>query len=963
MRLHFTEPVWLWLLLPAFAWTIWLFVKSDVHIGKARRWIALALRSIVLLFLIFAIAGVQVLKSKDGVNVFYVLDRSESIPPAQQEAARMYVNESSEEKQPEDAGGVIVFGGNTGIEFNLNKVVQLEQVQAVVSPDATDLAGAIRLATAAFPEAGQKRIVILSDGNENVGDAIEASIASRSMDVSIDVIPLGAERKNDVVVKELQVPPNLKKGQTFDAKIFIESELAQRVTMRIYRNDEFLGEQAVELEAGKNLFSFPQTLENPGFYDYEVKIEARGDAIIQNNEAVSYTTIQGDPRVLIISENPEADQMLASVLRDGKLDVRLVGVSGFPETLAEMQSYDSIILSNVAAGEKGREEWRLLESAIRDFGVGFVCIGGDQSFTAGGYRGTPLEDYLPVSMELDSKKVLPRGALALVMHGMEFNNGNQVARDVAIGALDALGPEDEMGVLLWDGSVRWLFELQKVGDKRALGQQINGMNQGDLPDFQRIMELGYDGLKKSTANIKHMIVFSDGDPGAPTQQLMDAMVGDKITVSTVLISGHAGPQTMIQIAEQGRGRFYNVTNPNFLPQIFLKETAVILKSAIFENPFLPQLVSSSETVRGLDGWPTLLGYVATTLKDRADTPLMTDKGDPLLAHWQYGLGRSVAFTSDARSKWAQGWQSWGAYSQFWNQVVQWSLRKVDASDFQTEIEIDNGEGFVAVEALDGDGNFRNFLTLQTVVVDPKGERQLVYLDQVGPGRYEGRFDTRDVGTYQLNVLDLQDGVLRGSQSVGASVSYSPEFNATEPNLHLLNRLVDIGGGRIVNPALFEDNPFVHDRKETYQPVDLWEQLLKLAVILFVIDIAIRRVSLDRDQIAAVGAFVRRCLFLAPREAAAPDQRMGSLLSKKREVQTDYSAAKPGSRPREELFNPAGDLDETTAPPEVRATSESRSTSPAASPEPDSAPASEEDDSPAARLLRAKKRAQNWKNDE
>src|SRR5206468_4541919 len=141
---------------------------------------------------------------------------------------------------------------------------------------------------------------------------------------------------------------------------------------------------------------------------------------------------------------------------------------------------------------------------------------------AGGYKGTPLETTLPVNMDLDSKKVLPSGAVVLVMHGMEFANGNQVARDCAQGVLAALGPNDEMGVVLWDGTEHWLFELQKAANKAELGRQIAGMNQGDLPSFQGMMELSHAALKKSTANLKHIIVFSDGDPGAPSPELMKA---------------------------------------------------------------------------------------------------------------------------------------------------------------------------------------------------------------------------------------------------------------------------------------------------------------------------------------------------------------------------------------------------------------------------------------------------------
>src|SRR5437762_3248592 len=126
----------------------------------------------------------------------------------------------------------------------------------------------VRLGTAAFPETGQKRLVLLSDGNENIGDAEAALLAARPLGVTFDVVPLGVERGNDVSVQKLGLPNRVKKGQTFEAKIFIQADKAQPATLRLYRNDQPLGDQKVELTAGKNLFTFPQTLDDPGFYSY-----------------------------------------------------------------------------------------------------------------------------------------------------------------------------------------------------------------------------------------------------------------------------------------------------------------------------------------------------------------------------------------------------------------------------------------------------------------------------------------------------------------------------------------------------------------------------------------------------------------------------------------------------------------------------------------------------------------------
>jgi uncharacterized membrane protein len=956
MRFQFTHPFYLLALVPALGWVFWFAWKSDVQIIAWRRWTALILRLFVLLALVFAIAGFQWLLPVEGMNVFFLLDRSDSIPSAQQEAAREYVSKTAKQMQKVDKTGVIVFGSEASIESAPNPAVDLQKIQAVVGTERTDLAAGIRLGTAAFPESGQKRLVVLTDGNENVGDAMSAVLAARPLGVTVDVVPMGITRANDVSIQKVQIPPRLKKGQTFEVKIFVQAEQAQAATIRLYRNEQYLGEQKVELEAGKNLFSFPQALSEPGPYKYDVRVDAPGDPLPQNNRATAFATVRGDPRILIVSADPEQDRPLATALQSSRLVIELVGLNKFPGTLAEMQSYDSIFISNLAAGDIGTDRQKLLESAVRDFGVGLVCVGGDQTYAAGGYRGTPLETTLPVSMELDSKKVLPSGAVVLIMHGMEFNNGNQVARDCAQGVLAALGPSDEMGVLLWDGNEHWLFPLQKVGKKTDLAREIAGMNQGDLGSFQQIISMAHEGLKKSTANLKHIIVFSDGDPGAPNLPTMQAIVADRITVSTVLISGHAGPDTMVWMADQGRGRFYNVNSPDELPQIFLKETAVILKSAIYEDPFKPQVRSLSEVVRAIGSteYPTLLGYVATSPKSRAETPLWTDKGDPLLAHWQYGLGRAVAFTSDAKAKWARTWLTWEKYRQFWSQIGQWSLRRLENADFTTEVSVEKGEGLIDVEAVDDQGNYRNFLNLQAAVVGPKGERQTVRLEQTGPGHYEAHFPTKEVGGYLLNLMDIREGQLRGSQVVGASVNYSPEFNATEPNVNFLRRLAESGGGKVLEPGVPALNPFSHDRRKTFQPRDLWESLIRLAIVLFTLDVGVRRIQIDREE----WALLQRRLFFWQRspQKASTEESLTMLLARRDQVRSTKTAA---SDLKPELFQPQKSIE--IAVPEVpTASSLEQPVAPGSSKA--APPATEEPgSSTTSRLLEAKRRAQKRKS--
>ena len=910
MNFQFTHPLYLLALVPALGWTAWLFWKTDVQIGSVRRWLAFVLRVAIVISIVLAVAGLQWKQPLEGVNVMFVLDRSDSVPSPQQEAAFKYAVQVTAQKKTEDRVGFLVFGSDAALETTVRDYAdpKKEKIFAIVGSDRTDIAGAVRLATAAFPETGQKRIVLLSDGNENVGDALNAVLSAKPLGVTIDAIPLGIARGNDVSVQRFGLPSRVKKGQTIEAKIFVQSDRKQKATLRLYRDEQFLGDQQIELEPGKNLFTFPQTLSEPRFYTYSVQVDVPGDNIPQNNRAAGFVNVRGDPRILLVSADPQQDANLAAALQSAQIEVRVVGADKFPESLAELQSYDAIFLSNIAAGDLGDRLMKLIESAVRDFGVGLVCVGGDQTYLAGAYKGTPLETTLPVNMELDSKKVLPPGAVVLVMHGMEFGNGNQVARDCAQGVLAALGPQDELGLVMWDGTERWVYELQKVGDKKEASRSIAGMNQGDLPSFEGVMSKAYVALKKSNASLKHMIVFSDGDPAPPSQQLMNDIVAARITASSVLISGHAGPQTMQFIADQGRGRFHNVVSPNDLPQIFIKETMVILKSAIYEEPFRPKLVAPSELVRGIGGdeYPTLHGYVSTQPKARAEVPLVSEKGDPILAHWQYGLGRAVAFTSDAKPKWARMWMNWDKYRQFWSQIAHWSLRRVENADFTTEVSIEKGEGLISVEALDTQGNYQNFLNLQTVVLSPKGDRQMVRLEQTGPGHYEARFPTKEVGAYSLNLMDVRDGKVRGSQFLGASVNYSPEFTATEPNLHLLQQIVDTSGGKMLpmDASLPDDNPFLHDRRKTFQPRDLWELLLKLAICLFPLDVGVRRIQIDRAEWLKATATLRRAIFFwrgKPRPVEA-DESLAALLARRDQVRSKTTSA--STQPAPELFQPA-----------------------------------------------------------
>ncbi len=961
MNIQFTSPQWLWALLPGVLWVLWLTVKSDVQLSPWRRGLVTAVRLVILICLVLALAGIQWKQPKEGLNVFFLLDRSQSISPEQQERAQKYVNEAAKGKSMEDRGGVIVFGAGASIETMPNAVVELPQVQAVVPPERTDLGAAIRLGAAALPEHGQRRLVILSDGNENSGDAMAAVLAAKPLGVTVDVVPLSLSRGGDVSVQKLMLPSKLKVGQAFEVKILLHSDRDKAASVRLFRNDQLLGEQPVQLVPGKNLYAFPQKLDEAGFYNYQIQVDVPGDMIPQNNKATSFASVRGDPTVLLVSADPDQDANLAAALRTSKLTVKHVAVEGFPETLAEMQSYDSIFLSNVASGDLTTDMLKLLEIAVRDFGVGFVCVGGDQTYAAGAYRGTPLETILPVEVELSSKKVLPPGALVLIIDKSGSMSGDKIelVKSAAIGAVRALGDSDFVAVIAFDGAPYVVTELQKAGNRSKIERSISGIEAGGGTSMYPPMVTAYEMLHESRAALKHVIVLTDGEsqPG-DFEGITKKMAAEKMTVSTVAAGEYIDGALLQSIAATGRGRFYHVRNPTQIPQVFIKETAVILKSAINEEPFQPKMVSSTEPVRGIGSgeFPTLLGHVVTEPKSRAELALVTGSGDPLLAHWNYGLGRTVAFTSDAKPRWAKNWMGWAKYRQFWSQVGNWSLRKLESTDFNAEMSVEKGDAVLTVEAMDDQGDFQNFLNLEATVVSPKGDRQKVRLEQTAPGHYEVRFPTKEVGAYVAQLSQLKDGNVVAGQVVGTAVNYSPEFEATEPNIRLLRQLAESGGGRVIDPQLRSDNPFVHDRVKTFQPVDLWEWLLKAAILLFPLDVGLRRIHLDREEWLRATATLRRWLFfwrakqVRPQEA---DESLAALLNRRDQVRATQKPAEPVVV-NPAMFQPKDPVRVVSAKPVSKSAEASETELVSGT---DTGQAKAEETTTTSRLLDAKKRAQ------
>lgn len=916
--------------------------RSLAGLGGGRRVAAIVMRCVVVTCMVFALAGMERTRERDALTTIFLLDRSSSIPRAYQQEAFAFVQRAAEGLGPNDRLGVIAFDGRGAVEQLPMGALAIDRITEPVDPDQTDIAVALRLAMALFPPDSARRVVLLSDGNENAGDALEEAEHYRAAGVPIDVVPILYAHRNEVVFEQLRAPPTAAVDETISVQMILRSQVPATGRILFEHNGQLVDLDPdspetgypVTLHAGANRFTHAVPLRVARTHRFRavfVPDDPELDTVPENNEGRAFTVVAGQGRILILATAEDLELarpsavLLAQALEAEKLqcDVEVAGAD--PLDQVRLLDYSAVILSNVPAGELSQKEHEALASYVRELGGGLVMIGGDNAFGAGGWLGSPLEEVMPVRFDVKNIKQIPKGALVLCMHACEIPQGNYIGERCAVAAIKSLSSRDLVGILSWQwaGTEQgyWTVPLQPVGDKTQLIQRVRGMSMGDMPDLDPVMRQGVEALiQRRDAAAKHMIVISDFDPQPPADDLIATMKKHGITCSTIAIGygGHWINEGMAQwIASATGGKFYRTNDFRKLPQIFVKESRVVQRSLIVEQPFQPRLVNVlPRTVAGLSAGeiPPLDGLVITTGKPLADIPLVrpTDVGnDPVLAQWQVGLGKTVAFTSGMWSRWGTAWAQWGKFSKFWSQVVRWASRQAESAALDVSTSVHGGRGKIRVEALDKNADVIDFMQVEGLLLPPGQEAVPIRLTQTGPGRYEGEFDARRRGNYVLNLryrMGRGDTAQAGTLRTGVSVAYSPEYRSLEPDLALLEALRIRTGGRVLG----REQAAEAFERATLGPVvaraAAWEDLVRWMLLLFLVDVAIRRIALRPKEVAR-----KSREFLADMAGRGqPAEATAAVLSTLKGAQ---ARVRDQTRPEEPVAGGTGERDE--APPGSR----------------------------------------------
>ncbi len=844
----FEQPLLLLFLIPIGILVLLTWQRMSLPFPRSQRYLILASRLILFIFIVTALAGATVSIPISRQAVVFVGDISASTT-SQQAFMEQWINDAIRHKRPEDQVGIVAVGRNALVEQSVRSQVDFSQFESTPDTNYTDLAAGLRLATAMLPQGSEKRIVLLSDGQQNLEDALPEAQLLQQEGIGLDIVPLPTLNGPEARIDDLTAPSIMHTNERFLLHARFFSSVAQRVTLHLYLDQTILLQQSLQLNGGEQDITFTLNAPPTGFHTYRITMDAPEDTISQNNEAAVFVNVQGPPHVLVIEGSPGAGHNIVSALQATHIDVSVGVPIDVPTTLEGLVNYDAVVLADVPAVDLGTTRMQVLQSYVHDLGRGLVVSGGENSYGVGGYTNTPLEETLPVSMEIPRHKDTPSIAVILIIESLEENIAVNISKEAAKGVINLLTPRDYVGVSAAYGNLE--IPLQHVTNKTAINQTIDKMNPNDPPSYMPDMIAAETALLHSDAKIKHVILLGDGDATDSYAKQVLKMASEHISVSVIgtNIGSYDDLTMMQQISAWGKGRFYQADNPNAIPQILLNETKQAARRAFIEEPFVPATITPHPILTGLSSFPQLTGYVATTPKAAAQIVLASHLDDPVLAIWQYGLGRVVAWTSDALGLWTANWLQWSDAARWWANLITWTI-STSNNQLIVNSQIVRGSGHIIVDIPPEASAILSSVNQQQVqlrIIAPDLSQQSLVLQPTAPERWEGTFPISQVGAYLLRVTwQTRNNTTTGlpgqlTTTTGLVVPYSPEFASSGTDIHFLSQLAHAGNGSLLTPddsaSAFSTNlPLVYASRS----IVFW--LFAIAALLLPVDIALRRLS-------------------------------------------------------------------------------------------------------------------------
>lgn len=852
------------------SWIVWIVLLAPVLVfvparfaGKRRPSIVIRLlRTAALMLLLISLAGPMLALDGQRVTTIFAIDRSNSIQQASADTANSWVTRAIQNAGPDGAAAIISAGSQPSLDVAPTDTGQISASWANTTSradgDTTDLASALALARS-LPVGEARRIVLLSDGAENQGHAMDQADQAAADGIKIDVVPLTGVDPADLRLANLSGPTALWQGDPLSVLATIASGPGGPVRIQLVVDGTVASTEEVTLPPGITSYALPHAelvpALLPGFHSIEVHLTGSSeiDRIPQNNDGVIGVVVRDRPAVLLISPAGGDSANLSTALESQGAAVKAMTPDQVPSISGSLLAYQAIVLNNVPAWTLTEQQQSAIVNRTQD-GGGLVAVGGSASFGPGSYAGTTLEKALPVTVKVTDGRQRPRVAVMLVVDksgSMTYDPSSggvsklELAKDGVLSAASALTTGDQIGVIAFNDTPTWALPMTTLagsGDQSRIRQAIAPLVAGGGTELYPALRLAYDSMRNVDADVRHIIVLSDGRSHSGTKESYDSLVtdigSDRITLSSIALGSDADLDLLQNLAVKGGGRYHFVTQLADIPAITFQEAQSAGSQSVIRGSFTPIQQQSSPMLTGLDpkSLPSVGGYDFTAARPNAQVVLASDRGDPLLVKWQLGLGRVATWTGDDGSDFSNLWSSWNGYAPFWGNVLRWALPDPENQGISATAVRDGADAIVTIDT-SGSGGTPIDLSNQPATISQLGSTDVpVTLTTSGPGLYEIRVPQAKAGAYALSIPVT-------GQMLAYAVGTSPEWQPAPGGVDLLASIAARTGGQVESLDGNDQmgsavaSPDSNDGLGTITP--LWQYPALLALGLYLVEIALR----------------------------------------------------------------------------------------------------------------------------
>ncbi|RKD21433.1 Putative glutamine amidotransferase [Caminicella sporogenes DSM 14501] len=824
-----------------FCIVVYFLIQFNRHFNtfskkKFVMWICIRLT--IIACLICAFFNVKWIATPHYTTTVFLVDMSLSAEEHKKEIED-YINRQLLKKKARDKIAVITFGKEPMIEVPISKDIKEVRLETKPNPLFTNIEEALSFTADYFPLNTNKRIVLFTDGYENMGNVYEEVLKLKSQNINLYIYPLKNKLNADFQITAINMPHYVYRGARVSAEVVIDATSDGEGLFRLYSSGNKIIEKHIKVQRGKNTFLFKVLMQDVGNIKYTGEIEFKEDTNPENNFInVSTMVIDDKPNVLIVGNREDAKNV-ENLLDSLHIHKECYTPSRVPSSIDFLSGFQEIILVNVDHKYISSELEKNIERCVREQGIGLIVIGGENTFALGGYENTTLEKMLPVRCKMRGNKKQPNTGLILIIDcsgSMEDESGGvkkiEMAKEAAIKSIEILEDKDYIGVLGFSDRLEWIIPFQQIKDKEKIKYNIGKLRAKGGTLILPALKEAEKAFKRADVKIKHIILLSDGQGEREGfKEVVSNMKIQNITLSSVAVGQDAEKKLLKTVSKFTGGRSYEVVNYYEIPDIFARETYLITKKYLNNYVFVPEIVSKKDYFEK-QNLPALRGYLGTGIKDGADIILQSDKEDPILAVWNYYLGKVIVWTSDLSGKWSSDWINWGEFQRQWGKIINEALNIYRYKDVKVQILQDGCKVFIYLDS----GKKKEKMSAQVVIQGPEDVQKKINLKQIRLGEFQGQIVLDRLGDYVLTFH-----IYHGDKEVNRTVrtiylDYSPEYD--------INQDINVKNILLTNFAnILDENLNIFDLPITLlnkSKKSLKYLFIPLALFLFIADIWIRK---------------------------------------------------------------------------------------------------------------------------